>query len=498
MSEINKLFKQSSHYALGQILLLIASLISFPILTRIFSVSDYGILSLITTAIFIIIPITKLGIHHSSIRHYEEFKTKTRRESISHFYSTLFFGSLVLTIGTITLFWLILKLIPSKLINPAISSFLIFVATFVFLRSTQGILMVFLRAEQKSISYTTIQIVQRYGSFILGLLFLFFILKSLHGYFIGMVVADLSILLFLLYNFFEKAHIHWKYMSINFLKESIKYGLPLVAVETMALLIAFTDRYLIQFLLGLEPLGIYSACNNMIMYVSHILNVPMNLALLPICTSIWVRKGRQETKEFLSKAFRYFCLIAFPITLGFISIGREVLILLASEKYIEASSIISYIMMGKIFFASSIIFAIGIHLCKKTWILAILFLLSWILNTILNILMIPSFGIVGAAYSILITYIALFMFILSFSFRYLKFRIDCAHIALCSFSSVVMYIFIKNIGSINYLLLDIVFKIFLGTIIYSTLILLFDKTMRSYSKKYLIRFQVKALKYLNI
>lgn len=224
----------------------------------------------------------------------------------------------------------------------------------------------------------------------------------------------------------------------------------------------------------------------------------MELALLPICMGIWAKKGEEKTKEFLSKTLRYFCLMAFPITLGFISLGQEALTLLASDKYIESSSIIPYIIIGKMFMAGCNIFAIAIYLHKKTSILALLFLLSSILNLVLNILMIPSFGILGAAYSTFISCIALFTFILSFSFRYLKFKIDYAHIALYLFSSFIMYMFIKNIGSINYLPLDLVFKIFLGTILYFTLILLFDKTIRSYSKKYLNSIQAKTLKCLNI
>ncbi|MFX0207100.1 MAG: lipopolysaccharide biosynthesis protein [Candidatus Hodarchaeota archaeon] len=498
MSEITKLFKQSSHYASSQILLVIAGFISFPILTRAFSVSDYGILSLVTTSIFIIMPFTKLGMQHSSIRYYEECKSGKRKESTSHFYSTLFFGSIVLTILMLTLLWLILQFIPSTLIHPRIASFVIFVAILVFLRSVQGILKVFYRTEQKSVSWSIIEVIQRYGTLALGLFFLFFVLKSLYGYYIGMVVADSLVLLFLLYTFFHKADVHWKYISVNFFKESVKYALPLVGVEISAILITFADRYLIQYLLGLEPLGIYSACNNMIRYVSLIVLLPVNLALLPICMNIWVNKGKQQTSEFLTKTLRYFCLVAFPISLGFIATGKDLIVLLASEKYVESHVIIPYVIIGKMLLASCNIFNVAWFLYKKTSIYAILTFISFLCNLILNIVLIQGYGILGAAYATLITYILLFTLISYFSFKYLSFKIDYSHIALYLTFSVIMYMVIKNIGSINYLPFYLVLKVCLGIITYSSLVLIFDKTIRSHSKKYLNDIQAKALRRLPI
>lgn len=471
-----------------------AGLISFPILTRIFSVGDYGILSLVATSIFVIMPFTKLGIHHSSLRYYEECKSGKRIETTSNFYSTLFFGSLLLTLSTIALVWILLKFIPSTLINPGFFPFLVFVAILCFLRSMQGILSVFYRTEQKSITWSIIAVSQRYGTFALGLLFVFYLIKSLYGYYIGVVVADSFVLLFLIHRLFRKAEIHWNYISINFFRESIVYALPLVVVEISSILISFADRYIIQYFLGLETLGIYSASNNIVRYVSQIILIPINLALLPICMKIWVNKGKEETREFLSKALRYFALIAFPITLGLIAIGKNVIVLLASEKYAESYIIIPYVMIGKILLASCNIFNVAWFVYKKTPIYAILMFISFLCNIILNIILIKAFGMIGAAYGTFITYLILFTSISLISFKYLSFKIEFTYLILYFVSSIIMYIVIKNIGHIEYLAVDIVLKIFLGAFVYFALIVIFDSTVRNYLIRYLHGVQATILK----
>ena len=114
MSDIKTLLKQSSHYLTGRIFLMAAGLISFPILTRIFSVSDYGILGLITTTLLIATAITKLGLPNAIVRFYAEFKTERR---LTDFYSTIFSGSLLAAAVVAALFVVSIRLIPDKFID---------------------------------------------------------------------------------------------------------------------------------------------------------------------------------------------------------------------------------------------------------------------------------------------------------------------------------------------------------------------------------------------
>ncbi|MFQ5633301.1 MAG: oligosaccharide flippase family protein, partial [bacterium] len=73
MSRLFGFLHQSSHYSVAQFLLLFSSAISFPILTRIFSPGEYGMMNLISNAIVIVLAVSKGGVQHGIVRFYNDY-----------------------------------------------------------------------------------------------------------------------------------------------------------------------------------------------------------------------------------------------------------------------------------------------------------------------------------------------------------------------------------------------------------------------------------------
>src|SRR3989304_8484054 len=90
MGYITQLAKKSTYYLGTNSLLSIAGVISFPIWTRMFSRSEYGVLNLIEVLIAGIVPFAKFGIQNAAVRFYPDYSdAKDKRE----FYTTLLLGS---------------------------------------------------------------------------------------------------------------------------------------------------------------------------------------------------------------------------------------------------------------------------------------------------------------------------------------------------------------------------------------------------------------------
>ena len=121
MSEIKTLLNQSSHYFAGHVAIMAVGFISFPILTRIFSVSDYGILGLITTTLLIAIAISKLGYPGFIVQCYAEFKAKNE---IKRFYSTVFISALGIAGSFALVFYIALQFIPNRILDKSAVSIL--------------------------------------------------------------------------------------------------------------------------------------------------------------------------------------------------------------------------------------------------------------------------------------------------------------------------------------------------------------------------------------
>lgn len=475
MSDIKKLFSQSSHYLIGQALLMAAGFISFPILTRVLSVNDYGLLGLITSTVAIIVAIVKLGFPASIIRFYNEFKTA---EKLDEFYSTMFFGYSSLALcGTLILI-LAVPFIPDNYLDANIRKLLSIASTLVFLSCVDAIITSFLRAAQKSKSYILINIIIRYGTFISGIMVFILFMKNLYGFYIGTIFAHLLIAGILVYVFLRRQKVTLKNISSALFKKSLRFGVFLAGSDIGNLMLIYADRYFIQFYLGSQLLGIYTAGYNLAMYTVMLIMSPVNIAIDPIYLSIFSKKGAEETRIFLTKALRYFLLVLIPVVIGFIAVGKDFLAIMASSKYIDAFSIMPYIIIGYGIYALLPILNAGLFIQKKTYIFMIMRIIATVLNLGLNILLIPKYGILGAAQATLISYIFYTVVITYFSFRELSFRIDYSRILLYSCMSVLMFLIIKDIDLGSHLT-NLISKIGTGVLVYSFAILLFDREIKN-------------------
>ncbi|HBA34554.1 MAG TPA: polysaccharide biosynthesis protein, partial [Gammaproteobacteria bacterium] len=86
---LKNLFIHFSKYSLSNILIALAGLVSFPILTRMLTVEQYGVMSLIGATLTLVISFGKLGVQHSAIRFYSEINANKSPFNLTQFFSTV-------------------------------------------------------------------------------------------------------------------------------------------------------------------------------------------------------------------------------------------------------------------------------------------------------------------------------------------------------------------------------------------------------------------------
>jgi len=476
MSEIRKMLRQSSHYLGGMVAAMAAGFLSFPILTRIFSVDDYGILGLVSTTIFVCLVFAKLGFQTSIVRFYSERKAGS---GLSEFYSTMLIGTLGAAGITSILLLVVTRLLPSELLDTKLSNLLVIVSAIVFFTGTTTILMAFLRAEQRTRLYNVISVTRAYSQLFLSVFFVFYIFKGLRGFFIGRLVVGIVVFSILFVSVLKRQRIAFRSFSGSFFIGSVRFGFPLVLAELGHLLLNYADRYLILFYLDAAALGLYTAGYNLSMHVADVIKYPVNYALTPIYMDILANKGEEETRRFLSKVFTIFCLVTLPVTFGFIAVREDLIVFLASSKYAMACSVIPYVMVGQAIYSCQIILNCGLFIHKKTYIMTLTMLLSVILNLILNILWIPKNGILGAAQATLVSYIVYTVVITFFAFKLFRFEIEWQKISVYLGASLTMFLAINFISFESHLL-NLLAGIALGILVYTALVLCFDRESRTF------------------
>jgi O-antigen/teichoic acid export membrane protein len=473
--------KQFSQYFIGNIILALAPLITFTIFTRTFTTEEYGLINIVTVTFSIVSSIAICGFPQAAVRFYESPISLNKE---NQFYTTILSGTFLIS-TTVT----ILLLISIYLLKPYFSS-LLYKSIWVVLVSLPftNLTMVFLalyRAEQKARAYNIVSIASKFLQVILEILFVLVLSFGLLGMFIGDLISSITVSFVLFVLFLKKKGIMDSYrkkqvsslFSMNSLQEIVLFGFPLVLVSIMSLLLTSGDRYVLQYFDGSEAVGIYSASYNLCTFVQSLIVSPLNTAIVPILIHTWNTDGELKTKMFLSKVFKYYLLIGIPIIFGTIAIGRDILTIMATDKFTSNENILPYIMASVIIYGAYFITYAGLQISKNTKVIAQYIFLSVILNFLLNILLVPLYHITGAAIATLISYTVFFFLTTKKSFSVLSFKIELYPIMEAIFASILMYIFIDRLPSYTSTQI-IILKFLVGIIVYTSIIFMLDKEMK--------------------
>lgn len=488
MYYLKKLFIQFSQFFTGNVLSLLFGFLTFPIFTRILTKEQYGIMSLITTTMLLSVAIAKAGLSDGIIRFYKE-NSKTN-EDLTIFSSTVLIRGLFLSGLTVILYLILFQTLNMekllKIDNKYVICFII-MSAYLFIRPLNIIVYNFLRVNDMTKLIIWIILSEKIISVGLSLLFLLYIVKEFYGYFLGIVLAEYLVSLFLFYWFFKNFSINIKKVSGNLTVKMIKFGIPLLLNELCFLLLSYVDRYLIMVWHGEALLGLYSVGYNLAMYLGNIILFSLSYSIVPIYVEIYERQGKEKTILFLEKSMKYLLIIIIAICFGYSAVTKDLFITFASEKYMDAAKFSPIILIGTLFLAINSIFNAGLYLKKKTMKIFIISAIAVIINVIFNILLLPKYGAMGAAIATLIACLTSSTLTIILSFRYIKIKIDLKNIIYYLGLSGIMIIVVKQI-EFNITWLNLLIKSIIGIMIIIGGILYKEKIIFNEIKK---RYQIR-------
>jgi len=468
-------------------------LITFPILTRALTKDQYGVMSLVTTTILFAVAISKAGLSDGMIRFYKEYSASLERRTI--FASTVLMRGLVFSLVSVVLYIAIL---------PVFSHYLGFtrnymicfsvMALYLFIRPLNIIIMNFIRVNDRTFFLNGVNLLLTCFSIGLSLVLLLYVFRELYGFFIGGVIGEFIAASVFFYWFFKQYSIIPSAASGDLAKQLIKFGLPLLIGECAFLALSYADRYLILAYYNESVLGLYSVGYNLAMYIANLIMFSITYAIVPIYVDLYGTEGREKTEAFLGKCLRYLIIALIPICFGYLAVCRDLFITLASDKYADAASFSPIILVGTIVFALNSVFNAGLYLAKKTAIMLGIMLLAVVVKIAMNVLLLPAYGVMGAAIATLIPCVMVTLLNAYLSSKYIRVKIDVKSIIYYGALSIVMLFVLRyidtSIASIN-----LVLKVFVGIMIMSLgayykekdVVLFFKshfKRMTSYSHKF--------------
>ena len=234
--------------------------------------------------------------------------------------------------------------------------------------------------------------------------------------------------------------------KLRLLKQLLNFSIPLVPASMLVFVSLYVDRYMIKILLDLESVGHYGVAVRLASAAS-LLMISFQMAITPL---VYKHYNEPDTPESLAVIFKYFVVFAVFFFLVYSLVAEELLILLTTPEFYLVANVIPLLVLA-LLFSNMYVFMPGIGIRKKTHLMLLISVVAVVINIALNYLLIPIFGIFGAALAKAIGYFIAFLCFIFFSQKlYYAPHKWLGFVVLFSISSFFVYLYFRYFFEFNY------------------------------------------------
>ncbi|RXK03732.1 hypothetical protein CRV02_00635 [Arcobacter sp. CECT 8989] len=396
---VKRLSKDSMLYGFGTAIGQLFSFVLAPILTAVFSPTEFGIISLLQTSFGFMIMIALANLSSGVYFYYFDFKKDSQRKVvlttsiIFHFILALFFSILLWSLSSYISSLLNIKKSMDEYIDYSYFIEILSIGLFFSIIDTQ--FKNLLRMLRKPMSFTILTLIYVLSNFIFILILVIWLEKGIEGVFIASVISTaLSSLigLFLVKNEFGK-EISFIYLGLFF-----SYALPQFPSVFFNWGIAQSNRYFINYYSELSEQGLY-AIGLKLASIFLLFTVAFRLAWDPFALSV---KDKEDAKIIYKKFYNYFMLFFTWLGCSVAVFSKPLLILLTPVSYHEAYILSIILVFAFLIKNTNNILGLGISLTKKTKYISYIQFIVFSITILLSYILIPLYHSIGAAISFLL------------------------------------------------------------------------------------------------
>ncbi|MGB2868991.1 MAG: polysaccharide biosynthesis C-terminal domain-containing protein [Bacteroidota bacterium] len=228
-------------------------------------------------------------------------------------------------------------------------------------------------------------------------------------------------------------------------KEILKFGLPYIPAGLSGVAMQVVDRPIVRALTNDATLGVYQLNYRLGIFMMLIVGM-FDYAWRPFFLN---HATDPDAKQLFSKVFTYFLLAMtsiFLVVSFFIEdvvrmsiFGRQFF----PPAYWPGVQIVPYILLSYVFTGAYVVFVVGVYLEKKTKYLPLVTGAGALVNIGLNFLLIPIYGILGAALATLCSYIVMAVGMFLASQRFYPVQYEWNKVVRLSFVVAVLFVAFK-------------------------------------------------------
>lgn len=381
------------------------SFVLVPLYTNCLTTGDYGIADLITTTIQLLIPIFTIDIQDAVLR-FSLDKDADNKDVLSIGLNVILKGTLILMLGLI-----IIAFLPFIHVK---KSYLIFLFFNYIATSLYNTVSLFCRGIDKIKVLTVASIINSVVTLTSNIICLVFLKMGLNGYLFSYIIGNVFALIYIVIraDLFRYVNFQWTQKNKKLQQEMFIYSAPLIFNVIAWWVNNASDRYILSAFAGVAVSGVYSVAYK----IPSVLSTFQGIFYQAWSVSAVREFDSDDSDGFIGNMFSLMntsmviaCSVIMIIDIPFAQI-------LYAKDFFEAWKYVPLLLVSVVFNAMAL-FLGGIYTAvKDTKVLSLTTIISAIINTIGNFLLIPFIGAYGAAIATVAGYFV------SYLYRYIKLK----------------------------------------------------------------------------
>ena len=390
LQKVRELSKNLAIYGVGDVAIQIVSFLLVPIYVRYLTPADYGILGLLGGVEAAAKLFFRWGLDGAFMRFWYDCREEADRQRLG---STIFFFLLAVNAALLAASLIAAPFVSTRMLGasgytPALQLVLLntFAIGFTFIPFHV------LRMEQRTRDFSALTFARSAATLLLRITLVVFAGLGIWGVVFADVIVTAALMVWMIRLF---APIIRPMFSRAVLRESLAFGLPRLPHAAAQQVMAVGDRFIMRRFGTLADIGVYSMSVSFGLIEKLFLSAFEN-AWAPF---YYATSREPDGARVLGGVATYVFAVLALLTAGLAAIGGDLLALVVGPDYAAGADVITWTAVGVLFQGVYLLTSIGLNITKHTQYYPVSTITGAACNVALNFVLIPRFGIVGAAWA---------------------------------------------------------------------------------------------------
>jgi len=207
-------------------------------------------------------------------------------------------------------------------------------------------------------------------------------------------------------------------VDYSFIWQNIKEGLSFMVLGMATTMYTHVDVLIISKLLDMQSVGIYNASANLFYRLSFIADAVATASFPAIAQLYWQNKS--EASDVLSKSLCGILIISIPAAVGGWMLADDIIAMIYGDGYASSAAIFRIFIASMPFMFLSMQFNYALGAIKLQGLVLKIIMVLLLVNIVVNIAIIPGYGIKGAACVTFLTEFIGFAILLGLTLKYFR------------------------------------------------------------------------------